>query len=64
MQNQKDGTKSPITIYVWQSKGSVRYSKKRAHDPDAPAVPGVGTEDGRRKVVLRKDGTFEFFKTE
>ena len=61
---QKDGSTSERTIYVWQSKGSIRCSEALVHSPDTPAVPGVGQEDGRRKVVFKSDGTFEFFKTE
>ncbi len=48
--------------YIYQEGGSVRYSNKTIWEPHAPAVPGYGSVDGNRTLVIESDGSWEFHR--
>lgn len=45
--------------YLYQDGSSVRYSNDTIWKANAPAVPGYGSIDGNRTVVIYKAGTWE-----
>ncbi len=49
--------------YIYQEGGFVRYSNDTIWKSHAPAVPGYGSVDGNRSVVIKSDGTWEFHCT-
>lgn len=39
-------------FWLWQADGTIRYSRRRPHDVDAPAVPGNALTGGDRVLTI------------